>query len=101
MILRTHTLWKWKASIDKVESSVIAYFSLNDEDFMIAFQSVSVNIISPSNLLYRIIVIFFVLVAILAYSTYLIYKEIKKNEKEIVIVDEHEELFNQPINIIL
>ena len=87
-----------QASIDKVE---IAYFSLNDEDFMIAFQSVSVNIISPSNLLYWIIVIFFVLVAILAYSTYLIYKEIKKNEKEIVIVDEHEELFNQPINIIL
>ena len=47
-----------QASIDTVESSVIAYFSLNDEDFMIAFQSVSVNIISPSNLLYWIIVIF-------------------------------------------
>ena len=41
-----------QASIDKVESSVIAYFSLNDEDFMIAFQRVSVNIISQSNLLY-------------------------------------------------
>lgn len=87
--------------MNKVESSVIAYFSLNDEDFLIAFQSVSVNIISPSNVLYWIIAIFFVLVAILAYSTYLIYREIKKKEKEILMVDEHEELFNQPINLIL
>ena len=80
-----------QASIDKVE---IAYFSLNDEDFLIAFQSVNVNIISSSNVLNWIIAIF-------AYSTYLIYREIKKNEKEIIMVDEHEELFNQPIKLIL
>ena len=79
-------------TVDKVESLVIAYFTMDDEDFLVAFAPVVVDIIPPSNVWYWVISIFFVLVAILIYGTYLIYKEVKKKVIENEKIEEKEEL---------
>ena len=79
-------------TVDTVESSVIAYFTLDDEDYLVAFPSVSVDIISPTHILYWVVAIFFVLFALLIYGTYLIYKEVKKNAFEMDNIEENEEL---------
>ena len=68
--------------MNKVESSVIAYFSVNDEDFLIAFQPVSTDIILNRNVWYWVVAIFFVIFIILVYGTTLVYKEVKKSENE-------------------
>lgn len=81
-------------------TSYEGFIDLNE--FYVNGTKIEVNIIiSPSNVLYWVIAIFFVLVAALIYGTYLIYKEIKRREKAADNIEEHEELFNQPINVIL
>ena len=71
---------------------MIAYFTLDDEDYLVAFPSVSVDIISPTHIFYWVVAIFFVLFALLIYGTYLIYKEVKKNAFEMDNIEENEEL---------
>ena len=89
-----------ESSVDKVESSVIAYFVMDDEDFLVSFPPVSVDIISPVNLWYWVVAIFFVFFAIIILGTYYIYYEVKKRQMEIESQEQKEEMEKKSMSII-
>ena len=64
------------------DNSIIGYFTLNDEDFLLVSDTEYIAVINPSNFLW-LILIFCLLIIIISYGTYLLYKEVKKREKEV------------------
>ena len=64
------------------DNSIIGFFTLNDEDFLLVSDTEYIAIINPSNFLW-LILIFCLLIIIISYGTYLLYKEVKKREKEV------------------
>lgn len=66
----------------RVENLIVTYLSLDDEDFLLAYNPSAVDIIAPSQFWFWTLIVFCVFLLIVLYGTYSIYKEIKKNEKE-------------------
>ena len=64
------------------DNSIIGFFTLNDEDFLLVSDTEYIAVINPSNFLW-LILIFCLLIIIISYGTYLLYKEVKKREKEV------------------
>ena len=64
------------------DNSIIGFFTLNDEDFLLVSDTEHIAVINPSNFLW-LILIFCLLIIIISYGTYLLYKEVKKREKEV------------------
>ena len=64
------------------DNSIIGFFTLNDEDFLLVSDTEYIAVINPSNFLWHIL-IFCLLIIIISYGTYLLYKEVKKREKEV------------------
>ena len=60
----------------------LVFFTLNDEDFLLVSDTEYITVINPSNFLW-LILIFCLLIIIISYGTYLLYKEVKKREKEV------------------
>ena len=73
----------------KIENIIVAYLSLDDEDFLVAYNPIAVDIISSSTLLFWSILIFVILLLLVLFGTYAVYREIKKNEDK---EEEEEEL---------
>ena len=64
------------------DNSIIGFFTLNDEDFLLVSDTEYIAVINPSKFLW-LILIFCLLIIIISYGTYLLYKEVKKREKEV------------------
>ena len=63
------------------DNSIIGYFTLNDEDFLLVSDTEYITVINPSNFLW-LILIFCLLIIIISYGKYLLYKEVKKEKKK-------------------
>ena len=83
----------------KIENIIVSYLSLDDEDFLVAYNPSQVDIIAPSHFWYWTILIFVILLLVIVYCTYWVYKEIKNKEKEYESEDTNEELSNQKKNM--
>ena len=81
----------------KIENIIVAYLSLNDEDFLVAYNPIAVDIISSGTLLFWSILVFFIVLLLVLFGTYAVYREIKKNEDK---EEEEEELILNGDNII-
>ena len=75
-----------------IENVIIAYFSLENEDFLVSYYPKEVHIISSSNLWLWIILIFVIILLIIGYGTYLFYQELKKKESQMSIKEQYNEL---------
>ena len=82
----------------KIENIIVAYLSLDDEDFLVAYNPNQVDIIAPSHFWYWTILLFVIVLLVIVYCTYWVYKEIKNKEKEYESEETNEELSNQKRN---
>lgn len=62
---------------------IIAYFSLDSEDYLITFSPVKVDIIKNRDIYLWVILIFCFIIVIILYGTYLLYAEIRKRERKL------------------
>ena len=77
---------------DYYENHIIAYFTSEDEEFLIPFIPVKVKITSKSYMAIWISIALGVIALLIIYGTYALYKEIKQRQKEIEEEEVNEEL---------
>ena len=82
--LTTNDYYNWTnhtIPYSKIDNIIVAYLSLDDEDFLVGYNPIPVDIISASSFWFWTILVFVVVLLLVLYGTYAIYKEIKKNEE--------------------
>ena len=92
--LTTNDYYNWTNQTipySKIDNIIVAYLSLDDEDFLVGYNPIPVDIISASSYWFWVILVFVVVLLLVLYGTYAIYKEIKKNEE---IEESQEEMVN-------